>query len=247
MGRLRGQHDDGFVATIAQARMPRDIGLRIYTYAYAARLREALQNDHPVLGIYLGDALWDILCNGYIAAHPSRHRSLRDFGSDLPQYLMHADSFCGHPEIAELALFERRLLDSFDAADDARAEWGQLMALPESGWPALQLHFHPSLRLHQVARNSVEIWRALKDSQPPPAPAVVSAHDWALWRDEDRVGRFRSLDPIESAALRECMEGGSFASLCERLATTHPAEAVPAMALGHLHAWCTEGWISRWE
>lgn len=246
MARLRGLPDDDLARAVDCGRVSRDVGLRIYTHAYGARLREALENDHAVLGSYLGDALWEALCAGYIAMHPSRHRSLRDFGNDLPIHLAQAEAFRDHPEAAELAQFERHLLDSFDAADDPHAEWPQLLAIPPDAWPELRLRFHCSVRLHHTRRNSVEIWRAIKAGQTPPLAAVASTQDWLLWRDSSRVGRFRSLDSEEAAAIAYCCHGGTFAGLCELLAIKHDLDAVPALALAYLHAWCSEGWIARW-
>jgi hypothetical protein len=109
MARLRGLPDNDLASSVDRGRVSREVGLRIYTHAYGARLREALDNDHDVLGRYLGDDLWETLCSGYIAEHPSRQRSLRDFGNDLPAYLTRAEAFREHPEVAELARFERHL------------------------------------------------------------------------------------------------------------------------------------------
>ena len=247
LARLRGQPDGDLAAETARGHVSRTVGLNIYTNAYGARLREALEHDHPVLGTYLGDTLWDAMCRGYIAAHPSRVRSLRDFGANLPAYLAQSDSFRAHPEIAELALFERRLLDSFDAADDVHAVWDDLLATPVAEWPAVQVRFHPSLRLHAVAYNSVETWRAIKDGHAPPEVRPAVGTEWALWRDCERVGRFRSLDAEESAAVAHFRNGGDFAGFCMLLTAWHSAESVPMAALGRLRAWCTDGWISRWE
>jgi hypothetical protein len=247
LAHLRDQPGDALTAAIAHGRMPHGVGLRIYRHAYRARLREALEHDHPALGAYLGDALWDELCRGYIAAHPSRHRSLRDFGADLPDYLAQAGAFRAHPQIAELAAFERALLDSFDAADATRADWEALMSRPPLDWPTLRLGFHPSLKLHRAARNGVEIWRAIKDGQTPPPAGAAASPAWALWRDADRVGRFRSLDAEENAALGCCMRGDTFADLCALLIAFQPPETVPHSALNYLRSWCEEGWVVHWS
>lgn len=247
MAHLRGMPDDDLQQAVDVGRLPAATGLRIYAHAYGARLREALENDHPVLGAYLGDALWDTLCTGYIAAHPSRVRSLRDFGNALPAYLGQAEAFRGHPQLKELARFERLLLDSFDAADDPRADWAGLQAIPAGQWPALRMRLHRSVRVHRARHGSVAIWQAIKAEREPPAHGgIEDAVDWILWRDEHGVGRFRSLEHDSAAAFACCKHGGNFAELCELMAITHPVGEVPARVLGHLQAWSAEGWIAEW-
>ncbi|QSX74331.1 putative DNA-binding domain-containing protein [Lysobacter arenosi] len=243
LAQVRGS-DDNVDGLLAAGRMPAELGLGIYGNAYGARLREALEHDHPVLGTYLGDELWARMCEDFIAMHPSRVRSLRDFGSGLPGFLARADPFAAHPQLAELARFERCLLDGFDAADGVRLAWDDLRALPQADWASLRLALHPSFRLFEGGYNSVETWQAIKAGQSP--PAAVAAHaSWALWRDEERVCRFRSIDPVERLAISHLLHGGSFAGLCEALATELEVSDVPVVAIGHLQSWCAEGWLSR--
>lgn len=245
LAQMRGGDASGEVGgLLASGRMPVALGLGIYGHAYGARLREALDNDHPVLGTYLGDELWERMCAGYIASHPSRVRSLRDFGAGLPDYLAFAEPFSAHPQLAELARFERCLLDGFDAADRSRLDWGQLLALPQAAWPGLRLQFHPSVHRYRTGFNTVETWQAIKAAQAPPLAVPVEAR-WALWRDEDRVGRFRSLDGSQDLALGHFLQGGDFAGLCEALLADLPAAEVPAVAVGYLQSWCEDGWLSQ--
>ena len=221
-----------------------DIGLSIYANAYHSRLREALEADHPVLSTFLGDELWAKFCAGYTGDHPSRVRSLRHFGSRVPEWLARNLPFTAHPVIAELARFERALLDVFDAADAPRLDWAAMEQLDAQAWPSLRLRFHPSVRLLVLSTNAVEIWKALKDEVEPPAAAASAAPARLLWRDEERVTRFRPVVQAELAALTAgLVEARDFSGLCERLARDHPAESVPAMAIGFLRQWFDEGII----
>jgi hypothetical protein len=225
------------------------IGLAIYQNAYAARLSEALANDHPLLGKYLGDALWQPLCQRFIQAHPSNVRSLRNFGDTLPVFLRANEPYAARAVIAELAQFERRLLDCFDSADAELATWKQLLATPGEHWASLHVCFHPSLQRHTVQWNSVEIWRALKAQLEPPT-LHSEMKSWMLWRDAERITRFRALAMSEHAyedlAYQHFQAGGDFAGLCELLQQTHDSAAVPAMALRLLQLWCNEGWVAGW-
>lgn len=244
---MRGEDAEPALQLLAPGRRgAADVGLSIYRNAYASRLREALANDHSTLAVYLGDQLWARLCEGYIQAHPSTVRTLRNFGDSLPAYLRSEAPFSANPQIAELAELERRLLDCFDAADAEPAPWSGLLSTPEANWPRLRLRFHPSVRQHRVAWNSVDLWKALKAGQDPPQ-AVRAASNWLLWRDPERVTRFRSLDADESVALAHSLAGGDFAGLCECLARSQPVDQVPAAAVVLLKRWCEEGIIDRWE
>ncbi len=221
------------------------LGLGVYSHAYQARLREVLGNDHAILSRYLGDALWAELCVSYIAAHPSRFRSLRQFGDALPHFLTHHESFKSHVEIAELAGFERSLLDSFDAPDAPIAAWVQLQALPGASWPGLRLQFLPSVRRLSNGSNAVAVWIALKAGQAPPAAARTGS-EWLCWRDAAMVTQFRSLDCDEALLLDHFLGDGDFSSACELLLARHPADEVPACALGHLARWTESGLVSDW-
>ena len=230
----------------AQGLVDSDIGLSIYANAYHARLCEALESDHPLLAVYLGDALWAEFCSGYIAEHPSRVRSLRNFGVQVPSWLAKHAPFTGYPAIAELAAFERALLDVFDSAEGERIDWSALQRLDPAAWPGLRLTFHPSVRLLTTTTNAVEIWRALKDTQPPPAAGASSIPARLLWRDEERISRFRPIEAAELAVLQSLLsERRNFADSCEQLAGIRAAEDVPAIALGFLRQWFEEGIISQ--
>lgn len=220
----------------------RDIRLAIYGNAYRLRLVETLETDHEMLGLYLGDELWAQMANAYIDSHPSRFRSLRQFADALPHWLRLAPPFQEHPVIAGIADFERRLLDSFDAAESARASPDQLGALAASNWPGLQLRFHPSMQIFRTDTNCVEIWQALKAKTQPPAASATDA-EWLLWRGVDRLTQFRFLPADESLFLQHFLKGGDFAGACEELLSVHAETDVPQIALSHLHGWLEHGLV----
>ena len=226
--------------------IPAGLGLDIYTHAYGARLREALHSDHAVLAQYLGAERWQRISSAYIAANPSTHRSLRNFADALPKFLRLHHSTRLHPRIAELAAFERALLDSFDAADAPIAGWDDLLTLPEAAWPRLCPRFQPSLRRQTTRTNCVQVWMAAQDGTALPRRGRASRSDWAIWRDADLVTRFRSLSEPEALALNQFLAGRDFASCCDALLSLMPEADVPATALGYLAQWCTDGWVTSW-
>ncbi len=244
---MQSGRSDRVIARLNTARgIPANTGMSIYQHAYSARLYEAIENDHPVLGAYLGDALWATLCEGYVSAYPSRVRSLRHFGDRLPDYLRVTPPFSASGQIAEIAQWERRLLDCFDAADTARAQWDTLLVMPGEAWPILQLRFHPSVQWLRMEWNSIEIWQALKEEHTPPSAADEQTH-WLLWRDEDRVTQFRSMDSDETFALRCFLQGNTFAETCEKLMELLAAESIPQRLIELLRLWCESGLIQAWQ
>ena len=221
-------------------------GLQVYVHAYAARLREALKNDHAALVALLGDEAWNELALAYIAACPSRHASLRHFGDGLPRFLREHPVYAAQPLLAELAAFERRLLDCFDAADAPVAAWKDLLALPPSRWPGLKPRFVPALARLSAPCGAVDAWKSLRRGEAPTRHAP-ELDEWAVWRDAGLVTRFRPLPAMEAALLDHFLGGGDFGAACELLQAWQAPDEVPGFAVGQLRRWCGEGWIADWQ
>jgi hypothetical protein len=228
---------------VDQAPVGRETRLAIYANAYRVRLRETLETDHEMLGLYMGDDLWDRMVDGYIDDHPSSYRSLRQYGDALSEWLRDNPPFTDYPWISELALFERRLLVSFDAADSRRVGTDELVALPAMRWPNIRLRFHPSVQPLRVESNCVEIWQALKAGETPPDAATQPDSWWLLWRGEDRLTQFRSLPAEESVLLHHFLAGGDFAGACEQLLAIHAEDDVAQFGLGLLMTWLEAGLV----
>jgi len=241
LGSLRSQNGTRIENLLMQKPLTQS-GLRTYIHAYSSRLIEALDNDHPCLGAYLGDELWKTMCTGYIEKYPSQYTSLRNFGDLLPEYLLHADAFKRNPEISELAKLERQFLNCFDAPDAENIEFSELLAISEQDWPLLRLTFHPSLSLLTNQYNTVSVWQAMKAQELSPTPTTLDNY-WIIWRDLDRVTNFRSVDFEEYLALLYFLRGDNFSQLCQALLETHSIEKVPTLALGYIKSWFAEGWV----
>ncbi len=216
----------------------------IYANAYRSRLREVIDTDHDVLGLYLGDALFDRMVTGYIAVQHSPYRSLRHYCDQLPDFLTQDEFFSQYPVLADLALFERRLLTVFDAADSERATLEQLQSVAPERWPRMQLTFHPSVQLLTLTTNAVESWQALKQEQAPPAPEHnedAPTRFWLLWRSRDRITEFVSLMPWQHRLMSGFIKGDNLAMQCEGLLTYFGADDVANQIFGALQAWIEMG------
>ncbi|MGO1003441.1 HvfC/BufC family peptide modification chaperone [Lysobacter sp. CA196] len=105
---MPGEPDD-----VVDGRISRKARLRMYRHAYVARLTEVLNDDHAVLGAYLGDELWPRMRASHIDAHPSGYCSLPNFGTSLPTYLAQVEPFSSYDELAEFERFLHRQSRSF--------------------------------------------------------------------------------------------------------------------------------------
>ena len=241
--------DSAEMESIIQAESQPELQARlgIYKNAYRIRLRQVIETDHEMLWSYLGDELFEQMVTGYISSHPSHYTSLRNFCDRLPDYLANTSPFDQHPIIAEIATFERLLMDVFDAGEAELADLSTLRALNPDDWPAMRLRFHPGVQLLQTNWNSIESWKALKDdTDPPTARDDVSQH-WLLWRDIDRLSQYRPIEADEHALLSLAISGEAFSALCEALLNWYPVTEASVVSLRYITAWIEQGLITTLE
>ncbi len=91
--------------------------LDVYREGYALRLIEVLTTDYPGLIAMVGSASFDDMARPYVAAHPSRHPSVRWFGRSLTDFLESTAPYNRSPAAAEMAHFEWELGEAWDAPD----------------------------------------------------------------------------------------------------------------------------------
>src|SRR5205814_3406875 len=120
---------------------------------------EVLTNDFPGLMAMAGPADFDLLARAYIAAHPSRHASVRWFGRHLADFMARTTPYSGSPAAAEMARFEWLLGEAFDAPDVEPVKAAALMALPPQAWETLRLAPLPSLRRSAFAFEVPQAWQ----------------------------------------------------------------------------------------
>lgn len=218
--------------------------LGIYAFAYRARLRDALAEDFPALCAELGPRRFDALARAYIAAHPSRHYSIREFGSALPAFLRQYAP--RRPYLSEMAQFEWAQLHAFDAGDCTPITPAQFAALAPQAWTGLRLRLAPSVQLLSCLTSAVERARALRAGEDPSARLrrYRKPRHFLIWRQGLEVF-FRPLDAPEAAALTAALSGGRFDALCEGLCAHLAPAAVPAFAVGVLKRWLHDGLIQN--
>jgi hypothetical protein len=217
--------------------------LGVYFDAYRLRLIEALGEDFPALRRFLGEDEFDRLARAYLAAHPSRHFSVRWFGRRLPGFLAGTTPYADRPALAEIAAYEWALGLAIDAADATPVEIADLARIPPERWGNLCLSFHPSLSRLDL-RCPVPAYRQAVEKEKPlppldPADAPVA---WIVWR-QDILVAFRSLDAVEAELMDRARDGATFGSLCTRLAEEREPEQAALAAASFLKGWIGEGLI----
>ena len=208
--------------------------IHIYTSAYRIRLKQCIESDHPVLGTYLGDELFDMMVDNYIDTYPSHNTSLRYFAEDLVKLLSERNPFKQHVIIAELASFERHLLSAFDAAEISVSGMDDLALIPVEKWPNLRFKLHPSVMIFTSQYNSIEIWQAIKQDTVVPEAVKLSSHDWLIWRNSERLTEFKSITPFETEVISYMLNGKNFSDICEMLAEYYREDEIEQAILTHL-------------
>lgn len=186
--------------------------LEIYRRGYAVRLVEALANDFPGLQGLLGAAEFADMARRYVAAHPSRHASLRWLGRALPGYL-ERQMVPLHPLAADMARFDWAVALAFDARDQSIAGLVDLLALPPVAWESFSLIFADSVSTFAADAALGDLRQAvLRDAADLPSMAGVQA-SWAVWRQGEEV-RYRALAKDEAAVFRLMQSGATFGEMC---------------------------------
>ncbi len=232
--------DEAFRSAVRDSRRTdRDTLLAVYRDGYALRLVEALGNDFPGLLAVTGPGDFEALARAYIAATPSRYRSVRWYGAGL------ADFLAATPALAEMARFEWALGQAFDGPDATPVEAAGLVALPQEAWETLAFTALPTLQRLTLVFDVPQAWQQREAVAPGTlaidrAPAPI---DWAIWRP-DAETQYRSLELDEAVMLDALVEGRAFPDLCAVVAPfTGDADAVPRAAT-LLRTWVEGGMIA---
>ncbi len=204
--------------------------------------------DYPAVSAALDKDRFDQLVEDYIQQYPSTYFSLRDFGKRFPTHLKdsHQGSIGEDAEgwLHELALFELRLAQAFDAADCTPVTEQDVTQFSADLWPSLRFEFVPSLRLLDLDWNTPSSWKALTSGQPATIEAVRGETTrWLIWR-QHLVTRFRSLEQDEQVMMDGLIQGGTFNEVCMLLTALMDEETVPMRAAGLLKGWVSQGLIA---
>lgn len=228
----------------ADARADAAERLGVYANAYRLRLLEVLGNDYPALRAVAGEEAFERLGRAYIESHPSDTPSVRWFGRHLPEFLRLSEPGL----LAEIAAFEWRKGEVFDAPEAEALEIAAVAAVPPESWPQMCLLLQPALRRLNLRWNAPALCQAQEAEQElPPAEQSEEVVHWLLWRDAELDIRWRSLGDDEAAALDAVVDGASFGEICELLCQWVEPEDAAMHAAGLLKRWIFDGLVTELE
>lgn len=223
--------------------------LAVYVDAYRLRGLEVLGEDYVALRQTLGNAGFEQLAGEYLAAHRSRHPSIRWLGKDFAKFL---DRRGETGWMADLARFCWAMGEAHDAANAEPVSAAALAELPPTAWPGLTLHFHASFKLLSSHFDVAATWQQTENQAGdcPNAPTrLPHPVTWAIWRQAGGQAAWcRTQDSDETAILQRAMHGESFAQLAECLQSRglKPDQAALSLAAS-LRSWLQREWITRLE
>jgi hypothetical protein len=219
-----------------------EFGPRLNTYVagYRIRLIEALGASYPVLKAALGDDEFEQEARRYVESTSSRHFSVRNYGAALGERLEQRLPTPHGQALKELAEWEWRLADVFDAPDDVPLDVQKLASVDPGLWPALSFCLRACVRCFDTRTNAVQWWRGVNGLCEKPAELTVSAPGrWLIWR-RGVITLFRSLDPLETELLEKLREGATFGLLCESMAQQVGDSDAPQRTASLLRGWLAE-------
>jgi putative DNA-binding protein len=217
--------------------------LEIYANAYFYRLLDILKEEYPATLAVLGEDHFHNLVTGYLIEYPPTEPSVLYAGRYLADFLE------GHPfrerwaYIADLARLERTVLEVFHRADAPALDAETMRAVPVADWPNLEMRAHPTVAILDSEWTVNELLRAVENKLEWHEPAhtavsvVVSRKGFEVY--------YRTLERGERAALALALQGTTFATMCEAIATEYPGDDAPTAINRLLARWLADGLLTR--
>lgn len=234
--------------------------LEIYNRQYWFRVLDALAEDFPALRAVVGSRAFEGLSIEYLTAHPSRSFSLRNLGSNLPEWLADHPKFAARRQrlALDVARIEWAFVEAFDNAERTPLTLDQIATLDGGSGLALQPHLRLLslnyaadelvLALHkQQKRGSSEAGVEHDDGPEPPArlPKLRIRPTWVAAHRFENAVYFRRLEQEEFLTLSAIREGLSLgdaldAGFCD---SNKPQARRPQLVRALFGHWAGLGWI----
>ena len=219
----------------------------IYRRQYWLRHIDALADDYPGVAHLLGEEGFDAFLRAYLLAHPPRHKSLRDLGSDIVAF---ARGYAFPAEllavVVEMVAYEHAFIDLFDGAEPPPLDPQKLTSMPEEAWEHARLVIHPLLVRVQTRFpvHRLRLEAKAEDVEPRTEPPIEAPANLVLFRDDNCI-RFETLDGTAFALLDALARGTALGPACEQVAATLDPEAAEQLG-AQVGPWFQEWTARRW-
>jgi hypothetical protein len=228
--------------------------LEIYNRQYWFRVLGALAEDFAALNAVIGSRAFDRLSIDYLSAHPSRSFTLRNLGSQLPEWLAAHPSYAGrrHRLAVDVARIEWAFIQAFDSAEREPLTLDQIATLDADSRLALQPHVqlialdYPAddlvLNLHKrEKRQASEAGVRHEDSPEHPArmPRLRLRPTWVAAHRVELSVYYRRLQREEFLTLSAIAQG---APLADAIAAGFADSRLPELR----RAQCVRDWFATW-
>lgn len=215
--------------------LPSKDRLAIYYNAYRIRLIDVLRDNFEHTAVYLGDDWFNQLAVDYVQAHPSTYTNIGYYGHLFAEFI--AKQLPDGLEVAELVELDWTLRRTFDGEDGEVLTMETLQVKAAADPENIQLCAVPTLSLTTHTCNTLDIWHAIDKEEPPPTVALLpQAVDVLIWR-KGHSPHFRSISPLESAAISMIQAGVNINDLGAPLQTKFPDVDVSVKFGQMLHRW----------
>ncbi len=249
-----GAGDATLIAQLRESRRGagRDELLHVYQSGYRVRLESFLHEDYPGLRALLGEDRFEALIGAYVTAHPPKDRNARWYTTGLPDFIREHPHWREENAAFSMALFERAVVDAFDAQDADPLAIQALAEFSPEDSPRLVFAFHPSLIVLRLTSGVFAAYQAMNADNESDSGAegaedgTAGEGDFeavAVWRcNEESV--YRGLEPDEFLALNEARSGRAFGDICQMAAFQHAGAIEPERLAQFLASWFEDGMIT---
>lgn len=215
-------------------------GMRVYRNNYRSQLITCLEHCYPRTRDWLGADAFLSACSAHVDEVPPISWTIDAYGLGLLTTL--SKLYPNDLEVTELAWLEWALGESFVSRDEPSLNTEDLAGV---NWGEAALVLTGSLTLRPALTNAGAIWSALNEGEVPQgATSLPGGSGYLVWRTGFQ-SHFRTLDPLEYAALFSIAEGTTFPELCTALVEDVGEETAVALAAEWLGRWIADGLIAR--
>ncbi len=184
--------------------------MQIYARGYVLRLMECLRADYPILQHLLGDALFDMFAQAYLAHVPPQSYSLFDLGTNFPDFLLasrpqHTAEQQQFDLPIELARLERARAEVYRSKGTESNTHGTPYEQPVFFmFESEKLATPPCLRLLKLQYPLISFVKAVEQGEQPPIPpprdslVAVSRKNYTIHMQELEPWQWHFLHELET-------------------------------------------------